>query len=236
MRFVMMSDTHMRHASLSVPDGDVLIHAGDACNSGTQDEFTRFAKWFSSLPHATKLYVPGNHDVFTQALLGGTDQRTRDVLANHRMAPRPVADPDAYLRERFGSPYVHVLVDSWIIVQGVKFYGSPWVPECGWAWGLERRSGEMRRVRDAIPDDTDVLITHTPPHGTLDGVPERLLVPSDPIGSIGCEDLADRVRIVQPRLHVFGHVHQGVGSKRTAWGGWACNVAQDVDVFDMEDE
>ena len=34
VRIVAMADTHLFHRELSVPDGDVLIHAGDLCRGG----------------------------------------------------------------------------------------------------------------------------------------------------------------------------------------------------------
>lgn len=38
VRFVCISDTHNRHKSLHVPDGDVLIHAGDISLKGSVPE------------------------------------------------------------------------------------------------------------------------------------------------------------------------------------------------------
>ena len=57
------------------------------------------------------------------------------------------------------------LEDSASIIEGYKVYGSPWQPEfCDWAFNLER--GQPCRDKwKLIPDDTDVLITHGPPHG-----------------------------------------------------------------------
>jgi hypothetical protein len=55
-----------------------------------------------------------------------------------------------------------------------------------------------------IPDDTDVLITHGPPHGVLDAAMDGFLC--------GCEELLDAVTTrVKPRLHIFGHIHEGYG-------------------------
>ncbi len=35
MRLVALADTHSYHAALTVPDGDVLVHAGDMTRLGT---------------------------------------------------------------------------------------------------------------------------------------------------------------------------------------------------------
>ncbi len=64
MRVVLISDTHLRHDlhTLDIPDGDVLIHAGDALIGGDLSELAAFCKWFKALPHTHKVFVPGNHD------------------------------------------------------------------------------------------------------------------------------------------------------------------------------
>ena len=64
-------------------------------------------------------------------------------------------------------------------------------------------SGHQEQLYAAIPDDTDVLVTHTPPYGILDRD-----------GSIlyGSRVLLGRVRVVRPRLHLFGHIHKSHGA------------------------
>ena len=51
MRIVCISDTHLQHG-FTVPEGDLLLHAGDATGRGTLPEIERFATWFSSFPKA----------------------------------------------------------------------------------------------------------------------------------------------------------------------------------------
>jgi hypothetical protein len=98
---------------------------------------------------------------------------------------------------------IHYLQDEAVLMDGVKFWGSPWQPEfCGWAFNLPR--GEpLRRKWSCIPENTDILITHGPPSGIFDtnGMDERM----------GCEDLRRRVEVIRPKLHVFGHNHSGYG-------------------------
>lgn len=166
---------HLRHP-VKVPSGDVLIHAGDATFQGRYEEIAAFAHWFLGLPHEHKIFVPGNHDWAFQ------------------LAPENAV---AFL------PGVHVLNDSGLEIDGVKFWGSPWQPEfMGWAFNLPR-GAELKAKWDLIPDDTDVLITHGPPQGIADFVArgER----------VGCEELREALVRVQPRLHVFGHIHGGYG-------------------------
>jgi predicted phosphodiesterase len=47
-RIVLLSDTHNCNEQISIPEGDVLIHAGDATNRGQIDEINLFDSWFST--------------------------------------------------------------------------------------------------------------------------------------------------------------------------------------------
>jgi Icc-related predicted phosphoesterase len=96
--------------------------------------------------------------------------------------------------------YLH---DSAATVLGIRFWGSPWQPWFfNWAFNLER-GDEIRRKWDLIPDNTDVLITHGPPFGHGDRTRSGELV--------GCQDLLEVVERIRPRLHVYGHIHEGYG-------------------------
>jgi len=93
------------------------------------------------------------------------------------------------------------------IIDGIKLWGSPWQPEfCNWAFNLPR--GEALREKwQMIPEDTDVLITHGPPLGILDNIAGG--------PALGDADLLDEVtNIVKPKVHIFGHIHDGYGTQR----------------------
>lgn len=141
VRIVCISDTHQLHDQVTVPECDVLIHAGDACNRGTVDELLRFRDWFAMTPAKHRVFVPGNHDASLERVPG--------------------------LALEFGG-VAHVLVDRGVTIDDVRFYGAPWQPEfCGWAFNLPR--GRALAAKWAlIPGGTDVLVTHGPPMGTLD--------------------------------------------------------------------
>jgi hypothetical protein len=95
------------------------------------------------------------------------------------------------------------LQDSGVDIDGIKFWGSPWQPEFyNWAFNLPR-GPELARVWAQIPNDTDVLITHGPPYGVLDEIYHGKRV--------GCQDLSDALERVKPKVHVFGHIHEGYG-------------------------
>ncbi|MBK04634.1 MAG: metallophosphoesterase [Deltaproteobacteria bacterium] len=141
MRIVAISDTHTKHNQFDIPDGDVLIHAGDFTSRGKQKEIRRFNNFLGTLPHKHKVVIAGNHDF---------------ALENEPELAEPMLTNCTYLR------------DSSIVIEGVKIYGSPWQPEFfNWAFNLPR--GEpLKEKWEQIPDDTDILITHGPPYGILD--------------------------------------------------------------------
>lgn len=62
IRIVCISDTHTN--TLSIPSGDLLIHAGDLTNAGTIAEIQKQLDWLASLPHKEKIILAGNHDSY----------------------------------------------------------------------------------------------------------------------------------------------------------------------------
>jgi len=79
MRIVCISDTHSLHRRIpEIPDGDVLIHAGDCLGAGTLDNVEDLNDWLGTLPHRHKIVIAGNHDwVFQEA-----PKLARDLLTN----------------------------------------------------------------------------------------------------------------------------------------------------------
>lgn len=142
MKFVTISDTHGKHRALNLPDGDVLIHAGDFCHYGSESDLHDFLDWFQLLDFDTKILIGGNHDFFA----------AEQPKAFQQLLPT-------------GITYLN---DSGATVNGIKLWGSPVQPDLtGWAFGKERGAA-MKKHWDLIPLDTEILITHTPPYGILD--------------------------------------------------------------------
>ena len=94
------------------------------------------------------------------------------------------------------------LQDSKTEVFGLKIYGTPWQPKfCGWAFNLDRGHALMEKW-DQIPDDTDILITHTPPVGYGDLCSTGIRA--------GCVELLTSVQQrIKPKYHIYGHIHEG---------------------------
>ncbi|GLE03404.1 hypothetical protein PINS_up012306 [Pythium insidiosum] len=197
MKVVCISDTHGLHeellAATGIPDGDVLVHAGDFTDTGDRDEVLAFNAFLARLPHRYKLVVAGNHEsTFDRAFYPSHWQQY-----GHRQA----YDPDEVRALLTNALY---LEDAAVAIDGVVFYGSPWQPEfCSWAFNLPRGAALLDKWR-AIPAGVDVLVTHTPPLGRGDQVGHM---------RVGCADLLREVQHrIRPQFHVFGHVHEGYGS------------------------
>lgn len=182
MRLVCISDTHSMHRQVEVPDGDILIHAGDCLGVGTLEELEDLDNWFSEQPHRHKILIAGNHDWCLQ--------------------DEP-ADAEALIRN------ATYLRDSGVEIEGLKFWGSPWTPVFfDWAFNLARGPAIAERWAK-IPADTDVLITHGPPAGILDQV-----ITANDSQSVGCDDLANELKRLSVKMHVFGHIHESYGQRR----------------------
>ena len=176
LKIVAISDTHNRHSQLEVPDGDILIHAGDITSKGDLRDVRRFNNFLGDLPHKHKIVIAGNHDFCFER------------------------EPQAAQKELTNCIY---LQDSEVVIEGIKFYGSPWQPWFfDWAFNLQRGE-EIRRKWELIPSDTDVLITHGPPLNHGDKVSSG--------SAVGCEDLLNKIMEVKPRYHIFGHIHEDYG-------------------------
>lgn len=85
-------------------------------------------------------------------------------------------------------------------------FSSPWQPEfCAWAFNVKRDSPEIREIWDRIPRDTDILLTHGPPHGILDVTSSK--------ENVGCRILRERLEKLRVKLHIFGHIHEAYGKE-----------------------
>lgn len=188
LKLVCISDTHEKQEQLVLPEGDVLIHAGDLTNQGTIPALTKVAAWFEKQNFKHKVVICGNHDFCFQN-------------RNHDTAVKLFADAG-----------VTYLQDSEVIIDGVKFYGSPWQPWfMDWAFNLKR--GKLLAEKWAkIPDDTNVLITHGPPFMIHDLAPSSFYKPEE---NTGCQDLLNRIsQLNDLKVHVFGHIHNGYGTTK----------------------
>ena len=196
MKVTLISDTHSKHRQLSsdLPGGDLLIHAGDFMNSGYSSyEAEEFFNWFDKIDtYDTKVLIAGNHD----RLMENDPEWASGILTGYKTIEY-LQDEDLVLYyDGHNGDFPE---------DNVRIYGSPWQPEFNnWAFNLPRNGEEMKARWDAIPTDTDILVTHGPPFGYHD-------IPGGDSIRVGCEMLRYRVDEIKPKIHVFGHVHGGYG-------------------------
>ena len=154
----------------------------------------------------------GDHSVFT-----GTEVETRAFLGwvaklphKHKIIIPGNHDlwcAEVNMREVAAEYGVTCLVDDGIEVEGLNIYGSPWVPEYG-EWAFMYPHTKPHYKPGDLPNNIDILMTHGPPYGHNDFVPHRKM-------HVGGIDLLNEVFRVQPRFHVFGHIHEGREEGRT---------------------
>ena len=63
MKIIAISDTHGCHRQLQLPEGDIILHAGDVCDRGNKDHVLDFIDWYQQLPYQYKIMIGGNHDI-----------------------------------------------------------------------------------------------------------------------------------------------------------------------------
>jgi Icc-related predicted phosphoesterase len=188
MKVVMISDTHMQHKALTMPEGDILIHAGDWTHRGEEILTIEFLKWFNAQNYKHKVFIAGNHDFYPES---------------HYM--------DFRMHLKTFAPSCTYLEDQSVVIEGYKIHGSPVSPWfCDWAFN-RGRGDDIQQHWDMIPDDTEILITH----GPILGYGDKLSAyGSEPGKNIGCLNLLDTIdkRLKDLKLHVSGHIHEGAGT------------------------
>ncbi len=203
-RFIVMSDTHLFHSHINLTpllksDADnVLLHCGDFTDSGTTGEVRQFVEYLQSIQHHFKsmVVICGNHET---------------LFALKTKQERKECFEDAI-------PNIHYLEDDSLELDGIKIYGSPWVPN------MSQQKGEahmklsdncfffaddttLQEKFKQIPNDTQILLTHSPPDGILDN-------------KFGCKMLKQRINeLGKLKVHCFGHIHMKYGVERITLEG-----------------
>lgn len=213
---VCISDTHNTQPAL--PDGDILIHAGDLTQSGTFAELEAAIAWLRRQHHPVKIVVAGNHDLLLDP---GRDANTNSAASSSSRdgggdgVGGAMAMAASVLRRSLDWGDIIYLEDEETAVtvtrgtnrRRLRVYGSPRSPRHGsWAFQYPREKDVWAGDRQ-VPPGVDVLVTHAPPRAHLDGQ------------GLGCVHLLRALWRVRPRLHVFGHVHEGAGAESLRYDG-----------------
>lgn len=231
-RFLIISDTHnfefdastttSHPLQLPTPQTDVLLHCGDLTHCGGVPSFKKALKMLSSISAELKLIIPGNHDLEldkaywdSQTDSDGAPEDPKD----HSLALKLMTGP---LATKAGVTYLHEGTHSFTLRSGATFsiYVSPYTAAFSdWAFAYAHHEDRFNAPHHAapgtssiaanpIPQDVDIVMTHGPPKGILDACAQ---------GNVGCENLLQAVRRVRPRMHCFGHVHEGNGGRVIDW-------------------
>ena len=174
MEICVCSDLHGRHRDIEIPEADVLCVCGDLVYAGNIIHMEDFLEWIQELPHQKKIIIAGNHDF-------------------------PIEKNTNHWRKRIRNAGGIYLQDESVLIDGVNFYGSPWNLTPGWAFG----DSSFKEVWDKIPNNTDVLMTHSPPYKILDQSSRGI--------RYGCPNLEKVVKRIKPKYHIFGHIHKSFG-------------------------
>ncbi|KAI0983101.1 hypothetical protein GJ496_009403 [Pomphorhynchus laevis] len=209
VRFVCISDTHGKSLK-NLPAGDVLLCAGDFTMLGDIPAISRFNAYLGKLPYKHKVVIAGNHELLLD------DEHANHLSRRFNKTRRWKSDLIKYnvnKGEELLTNCVY-LKDQDVNIDGIKIYGSPWVPDLNdWAFYCERES--MSQVWSNVPADCDILLTHTAPFGYGDRVVESNSSFYKDGASlcklVGCRYLLDKVKEINPKFHVFGHIHEGHG-------------------------
>ncbi len=201
-----VSDLHGFYPKLE--GGDLLIIAGDMTPADTVPQWNDFYTWLRDQNYRKKIYVAGNHDNLLQSAISFEDPQNRWMKECSEFQIE-IDDP-VYL------------CDSGTEFEGLKIWGSPWTktfpgmnPVCK-AFTVDMYQS-LKDKWDLIPDDVDVLITHSPPYGILDSIAR------DFDARAGDVDLRYALESrIKPKLHIFGHIHENGGKqivfKRPGYG------------------
>jgi Icc-related predicted phosphoesterase len=176
MKICIISDTHNKYKQLVMPDADMIIHCGDMTSMGYEYEIRNFYKWFSRLnQYKYKINIAGNHDWFFEK----TPQFVKETVPDN----------------------VIYLEDSGAEIEGLYFYGTP-VQKPFNNWAFNREEDKLAQHWEAIPNNTDVLITHSPPYGIMDWSRHSKSAQGSP------SLLHEIQQRIKPKIHCFGHMHE----------------------------
>ncbi|KAL8648816.1 MAG: hypothetical protein Q9210_004771 [Variospora velana] len=229
INIVCISDTHGTQPP--IPPGDLLLHAGDLSQWGTFAEIQAQLDWLSAQPHEYKVLIAGNHDL----LLDSDFQLKRPLRWKQAMEASRRAPEQEHVDEELKTAknldwggVVYLENSSTTLTFGqsdgksartVIIYGSPLTPEHGLSAFQHPKSQDIWTL--TVPANTDILLTHGPPWGHLDGIKKS-----------GCIYLAREIARTRPRMVVYGHIHVGHGTEEVVYdtvgrafegiqGGWA---------------
>lgn len=190
MKICCLSDQH-GYLDFDLPEADIYLHAGDICPD----------------------FGPGTYSGTKQQEVW-LRQEWQPWLLNQRAIRhlnRVYVTPGNHdFVWRHASAYF--VVDDLMDIDGLKVWLSPWSNTFGgWAW--MKNPADLVPIYEAIPEGTDIIVSHQPPYGYGDRVPDRYIVfQADGDPHVGSKELLATIDRVKPKAVICGHIHDGRGS------------------------
>lgn len=182
-----ISDLHGYYPQLD--GGDLLIVAGDLTRSDQPYQYEFLYDILKQKKYKKIIIVAGNHD---GCLQNGNVEFVEDSL-------------------------IEYLCDSGTEFEGLKIWGSPWTltfegmnPKYK-AFTCDTEE-ELAAKFALIPDDVDILVTHSPPYEIMD---EVMNYETGKIESVGSKALNKKIGCFtnKPVVHIWGHIHECYGKE-----------------------
>lgn len=197
MKVIAISDTHGLHSQMrhELPEGDLLIHAGDLTNVGRKVEVEEVFNWFKDISSRYTygvVFVAGNHDRGFDPKFNMESQTDKPIWLQELLNTLP--------------NNIHYLENNSVNINRINIWGSPITPWFhGDRWAFNKHRGpEIKEIWDTIPTNTDITVTHGPVYGKLDFTEYDKMY-------VGCFELQKRLYEVKPKYHIGGHIHEGYG-------------------------
>lgn len=198
MKILATSDMHGNLDGINLDGIDLVLFAGDIAplrSISSWDAYDQL-KWMNkefytfceSWPKTKVVFIPGNHDFFP-IIKETFGYKLHGKSLDLKLAPNAT-----------------MLVDKLVEVDGLKIYGTPWVPIISYRWAFEAEHDKLVQKFSQIPQGVDILLTHTPPRFNHLGVSLEYWPDSK---DFGCSELADAVFKKEPKMCFCGHIHSG---------------------------
>jgi len=205
--------------SLPLPKIDVLLHSGDLTQCGSIRPFKDALEMLSQIDAELKLVIAGNHDLGPDPQYGVEEGEEEECAEAVALMTGPLA-------KKAGVTYLSEGTHSFTISSGATFtvYVSPYSVEHGdYVFGTKLTEDRYnnKAADNPIPDNVDIIMTHGPPKTIRD----TCLHDGKEI-NVGCPALLEATARVKPKLHCFGHIHEGYGASTVTWE----SISQDREI------
>ena len=222
MKILSTSDLHGNLNAIDLTNIDIALFAGDIAplrNITSWDAYdqlkwvnTKFKEWCESWPNTKIVFVPGNHDFFPII-----KERYGYKLHSKKLDVKLASNAT-------------MLIDSLIDIDGIKIYGTPWVPIISHRWAFEAEHDRLDQKFLLIPENIDILLTHTPPRFNNIDVSLQYGLDSEKFGS---HELANIIFVKKPKLCFCGHIHSGDHEMNMLGSSKVWNVSRVNESYDI---